>query len=107
MIGGVGLPYAYGEFTKKDAPGAPPYICFLYPSRGDFAADDANYAHITALVIELYTDAVDFALEAAVEAALAANGLPYAVAREFIESEKMHQTTYTTEVLLEDARTDE
>lgn len=103
MIGDIGLPCAYNQF--KDRPGqhpeGPPFICFFYPSRDDFEADDINYARITELVIELYSDNVDFALEARVEAALDAAELPYAMERRTIEAERMHQTIYTTEVYLD------
>lgn len=97
MIAGIGKPNAYDHFEK---PQEPPYICFLYPNSDDFMADDCNYASITPLVIELYTDNVDFTLEAAVENALATAGLPYVRSREWIDSERMYQTTYETEVLL-------
>ncbi|MBR7187093.1 MAG: hypothetical protein IKD53_00910 [Clostridia bacterium] len=100
MIGGIGLPYAYDHFDDRDGahPQGPPFICFMYPNDDDLQADNINYAHITALVIELYTDNVDFDLEGAVEAALTANALPYAKAETYIDGERMYQTTYTTEV---------
>lgn len=102
MIAGVGLPYAYDHFTTQDGanPQGPPFICFFYPNNDDFIADNINYAPITALVIELYTDNVDFDKEAAIEAALTSAGLPYAKSQAYIESEKMYQTTYNTEVHL-------
>lgn len=106
MIAGVGLPYAYDHFDENDAdrPDGPPFICFLYPGRDDFMADDANYSRITELVIELYTDNADFTLEESVEAALTAAGLPFGKSGPtHIESERMFQTTYTTEVLLTNA----
>lgn len=99
MIAGIGLPYAYDHFSKDDAQ-SPPFICFLYPNSDDFLADNINYARITALVIELYTDEVDFDLEAAVESTLIAAELPYTKVQTYIDSEKMYQTSYNTEVLL-------
>ena len=103
MIEDVGLPFAYDHFTKHEAP-APPYICFLYPGRDDFAADDANYARITALQIELYADAPDFTHEETLEAALTAAGLVYEKSGPgYIDEEKIYMTTYTTEVLLTNA----
>jgi len=102
MIAGVGLPYAYDHFDKKDGenPQGPPFICFLYPQNDDFKADNINYARITALVIELYTDNVDFEKEEAIESALNANELPYTKTQVYIDGEKMYQTTYNTEVYL-------
>lgn len=102
MIAGIGLPYAYDHFSDADGahPQGPPFICFLYPNSNDLFADNINYAQITALTIELYTDEVDFALEGAVEAALTAAELPYAKYQTYIDSERMYQTSYNTEVYL-------
>lgn len=104
MIGIVGLPYAFDHFDEHDAnrPSGPPFICFLYPDRDDMYADDVNYARITILVIELYTDNVDFTLEGTLETVLNAAGLPFSQDRKWISSENMYKTTYTTEVLLTD-----
>lgn len=104
MIEAVGLPFAYDHFTKGEAPSGPPYICFLYPGRDDFAADDANYARVTALQIELYAREPDFTHEETLEAALTAAGLAYEKSGPgYIDEEKMYMTTYTTEVLLTNA----
>ncbi len=102
MIAGIGLPYAYDHFSDADGehPQGPPFICFLYPGNDDFIADNINYAKITALVIELYTDNVDFDLEESVEDALTANELPYTKDQVYLDDERMYQTTYTTEVYL-------
>lgn len=101
MIEGIGLPFAYDHFGDQDGehPQGPPFICFLY-DRDDFIADGVNYQPIAALAIELYTDNVDFDLEARVEAALTAAGLPFSMDRAYIRGERMYLTTYNTEVLL-------
>lgn len=100
MIASVGLPYAYDHFSKAEAPGSPPFICFLYPESEEFNSDNIVYAEITPLVIELYTDNVRFDLEKSVEAALTAAELPYTCERHYIDGERMYQTSYSTEVLL-------
>lgn len=102
MIAGIGYPYAYYQFTQATAK-EPPFICFYYPGRDDFLADDTNYQHITELVIELYisfSDNKDFTAEAAVESALEAAGLVYEKDESYIDSERMYMVTYTTEVLI-------
>jgi len=106
MIESIGVPYAFDHFGEKDGehPQGPPFICFLYTDRDDFHADGVNYVHIVQLSIELYTDEPDFELEAAVEAALTAAELTFERSEQvFIDSERMYQTTYNTEVLLTDA----
>ena len=99
LIDGIGYPYAYYQFEKETAK-EPPFICFYYPGRDDFLADDSNYAQITELTIELYTDNKDFAAEAAVESALEAAEIVYEKDETYIESERMYMITYTTEVLI-------
>ena len=98
MIESVGVPYAYYQFPEGTEQ-APPFICFYYPRSDDFYADSANYKKISELTVELYTDVRDFALEAALEQALEACGLSYTWEETFIDSEKMHLTVYTTEVI--------
>lgn len=102
MVESVGLPYCYYQFdTGPNNPPPPlPFLCFFYPNSDDAMADNANYARINALVIELYTDKRDFDLESRVEAVLIAHGLPYSWAASYIDSEHMHLTTYNTEVLI-------
>ena len=99
LIDGIGYPYAYYQFEKETAK-EPPFICFYYPGRDDMLADNTNYAQITELVIELYTDDKDFAAEAAVEAALEAAEIVYEKDESHIGSERMYMITYTTEVLI-------
>ena len=103
MIAGIGLPNAFGHFVDEDGerPQGPPYIYFSYSDRADFHADGINYVKIAELTIELCTVAPDFVMQNAIEAALDAAEIPYAMDRQAIESERMIQTTYTTEVYLD------
>lgn len=108
MIAGVGLPYAYDHFKADESPGGPPFICFMYTDDDDFLADDTNYQRITGLTVEMYTDEPDFTLEAAVESALTGAGLVYARSGpEYIQNERMYQTTYETSVVLTEAEVTE
>ncbi len=101
MIAGIGLPYAYDHFEEGEAVD-PPFICFMYPGRDDFHADGVNYAKITELRIELYTDNKDFDLEEAVEAALESADIGYSkLGPTYISSERMYVTTYEMSVMLD------
>ena len=97
MIESIGLPYAYYQFPGTQEP---PFICFYYPGRDDFVADNSNYAPITELVIELYTNNKDFTAEGAVESALEAAEIVYEKDESYIDTEKLYMITYTTEVLI-------
>ena len=100
LIASVGIPYAYHQFAD-DTGQQPPFICFFYGNSNDLAADDTNYARIERLYIELYTDEKDFALEKTIETLLNANNLVFAKEQTYIDTERMHETIYTTEVILE------
>lgn len=99
MIASVGLPNAYYQFPDGTQQ-APPFICFYFPGNDDFLADDTNYQKINELVVELYTDNKEFALEASVEAALTSAGLVYDREETYIGSERMYQISYTMEVVI-------
>lgn len=99
MIQAVGVPCVYHHF-KKGTGKEPPFICFYFDGDNDFLADDSNYVQINTLIIELYTDAKEFALERTLESVLSQNGLVWAKTEAYIESEKMYMETYTTEVLI-------
>lgn len=99
MISDIGIPCAYYQFPD-DSGQQPPFICFYYPRSDDFEADDKNYQCINELTIELYTDTKDFDLEDAVKAALEAKGLVWSWDETEIESERMHMTTFYTEVII-------
>lgn len=99
MIRSIGIPFAYYQFPN-DTPQSPPFICFFYPDNNDVIADNTNYAKIERLVIELYTDDKDFSLEQEIEAVLNANGLVFSRDEEFLDSERMHETIYETNVII-------
>lgn len=98
MIGEVGLPYAYYQFPETGQ--QPPFICWYIEGINDLYADNINYQGIGQLTVELYTDAKDFALETVVEQLFTAHDLSYAKDGTFIDSERMHETIYTTEVII-------
>lgn len=99
MVESIGVPFAYYQFPEGTEQ-ACPFVCFYFTGSNDLAADNTNYQRIRPLIIELYTDNKDFALEATVEAVLNQNGLVYARDEAFIDSEKMNMVTYTTEIII-------
>lgn len=98
----IGLSTAYYEFpsgTEQE----PPFLCWLFPDSNDVIADDCNYQKVERCVFELYTPYKDFDLEATVEAALQAADIVYQRDETFLDSERMHQTNYTFEVIITEA----
>lgn len=101
LVGSIGLPYAYYEFPDGTEQ-APPFVCFLLEGSDDLAADNVNYQKIRRVIIELYTDEKDFALEQTVENVLTANGIYYARDEAYIDAEHMNQVTYEFDVVITD-----
>jgi len=93
------IPTAYYQFPD-DTPQQPPFICFFYSNSNDVLADNTNYQKIEHLIVELYTDNKDFTLEAAVEAVLSSNGLVYTRDEEYLDSERMQEVIYETDVII-------
>ena len=99
MVASIGVPYAYYQFPENTSL-QPPFICFLFDTSNDFAADNTNYQRIRQLVVELYTDNKDFALEQAVETVLNQNGLVYSREETYLDSEHMNMVTFMTEIVI-------
>lgn len=99
MLGTLNIPTAYDHFTNKTAQ-KPPFLVFFYDGIADVYADNANYQRIVTLNVELYTDNKDFSLESSLESVLASNGLTYIKEEAYIDSEKMYQISYESEVLI-------
>lgn len=99
MIESIGLPYAYYQFPDGTAQ-ALPFVVFFFSGSDDLYADQQNYQKISTLNIELYTKNKDFALDSKVEDILNDNGLTYYKEENYIDSEKMWQTAYECDVIL-------
>ena len=99
MVAEIGVPYEYYQFPKGTAQSCP-FVCFYFTGSADFLADNVNYVPIRPLVIELYTDAKDFAMEATVEAVLNSHGLVFERSEAYIEVERMNMVSYVTTVVI-------
>lgn len=106
LAASVGIPSAYYQFPNNTAL-APPFLCFVITGSADLYADGANYQRIDAVQFELYTDEKDFTLEAQTEAALTGAGISWAKDEGFLDSEKMHMTTYRFEVVITEVKNGE
>lgn len=99
LLASIGLPTAYDHFEVGNA-ADPPFICFYFEGSDDIAADNTNFQRIRPLTVELYTDNKDFALEERVEAALNGAGLVYSRSETYIDSERMYEVVYTTDIII-------
>ena len=99
LVENFNLPYSYYQF-KDNTGQEPPFVVFYYPGIDDLYADGINYQRITQLTIELYTDEKDFENEFVIEETLTEYGLSYDKTEVYIDDEKMHETIYTMEVVI-------
>lgn len=97
MISSIGYPYRYSHFSETPSP---PYVVFYYPSETDPYADNSNYINKRQLFVELFTKKKDESAEAAVESALKGKGLSWYKQTDFLNDEKLFQTTYEMEVII-------
>lgn len=102
MIESAGFPYAYYQFPEGTAQ-APPFVVFFYSEIDDVYADNSNYQRIEQLNIELYTSEKDFTAEATLENVLKNNGFSYHKYESYVDSEKMYQIAYETQVLIDES----
>lgn len=103
MIESIGLPYAYHQFPIPDSGEdgqQPPFICWFFDGIDDVYADNSNYQKIVTLIIEFYSDEKDFETEAMIECSLKNAGFSYGMDEDYIDSERMHETIYTMEVVI-------
>ena len=99
LAASFGIPSAYYQFEDGTVT-APPFLCFIFPNSTDFYADGENYQKVEKCTFELYTDYKDFTLESTVEDGLKAAGLTYTRSETYIDSERMHLTTYDFDVVI-------
>lgn len=97
MVEETGFPSAYHHFAEGESPD-PPFIIFLFPGSDNFAADGTTYYKKNILHLELYTDQKDPELEETVEAIMDNHRLFYDKSEVWIESERLYEVLYETEV---------
>ena len=97
MLKKAGLPLAYDHFAEGESP-EPPFLIFLFPGSDNMFADNGGYFKISQLNMELYTDKKDPELEEKLEDILTAHEIPWEKSEVWIESEKMYEVLYQTEI---------
>mgnify|MGYP003486375034 FL=1 len=97
MLKEAGLPLAYDHFAEGESP-EPPFLIFLFPGSDNMFADNGVYFKISQLNMELYTDKKDPELEEKLEDILTAHEIPWEKSEVWIDSEKMYEVLYQTEI---------
>lgn len=97
MLEEAGLPLAYDHFAEGESPD-PPFLIFLTPDTDNLFADDTVYHKVLTLAVELYTDRKDPATEEKIERILDRHELPWQKTEVWIETEKMYETRYETQI---------
>ncbi len=99
MLESVGIPCAYYQF-ENDTGQQPPFICFYFGDSFDLIADNKNYCKVRRLIVELYTDEKDFALEETLENTLNDNDLAFTRYETPLDSERMYMVVFSTSVII-------
>lgn len=97
LIASFGFSCRYSHFSETPTP---PYVVYYYPSENDVKADNSNYANRRQLFVELFSDKKDFESESTIETALKSAGLSWYKSTDFLNDEKLFQTTYEMEVII-------
>ena len=97
MISKMGIPFAYDHFAEGESLD-PPFLCYLIPGSDNFAADGKVYHKVGQVLIELYTDSKDPAVEEKVTAVLDSHGIFYDQTETWIDSEKLYEVLFSFEI---------
>ena len=97
MMQEIGLPFSYHHFAEGESPN-PPFLLFLSPGENTFGADNLMYHSFKQLDIELYTDEKSPDTESRLEDILRQHHIFYNKSEVWIESERLYEVLYETEV---------
>ena len=97
MLTECNLPFAYDHFAEGESPD-PPFLVFLFPGTDNMFADNQVYYKVNELNIELYTDKKNPEIETQIEDILSTYEIAYEKTETWIESEKMYEVLYQTEI---------
>ena len=97
MMEEMELPFAYHHFAEGESP-APPFLIFLSSGEHTFSADNYMYHSFKRLDIELYTDKKSPEAEEHIEEILRQHRIFYNKTEAWIESERLYEVLYGTEV---------
>ena len=108
IVASIGLPYAYLQWHDDDPekPSGPPFVCFYYDNADPFFADGINFGDVVDLVIEHYSDEVDFETDDRIGWILNENGLTFEPDREYLSDQRMWRSVFRAGVIIDDSQED-
>lgn len=93
----TGLPSAYEHFSENENPPLP-FLIWWLDGENTFSADNYMYYSSLQLNISLYTDEKSTETEKHIEEVLKHHHIFYNKSEDWIESEKLYEILYETEV---------
>ncbi|GEM_PF-5505552 len=90
----------YANSFFKDGKKRSNFLIFYFSDSSDIYADGINYQEKCNLTIEYYSPAKDFKSEKTIKDFLKSKDLSYSYQNAYINSEKIHLTTFNMEVLI-------
>jgi hypothetical protein len=91
LLESIGMPVALNRFSETQKP---PYIVYFDVGSENFSADNVVYCEFINIDVELYTTHVNDALENQIKQLFTDNEIYYEWSRNWIEQEKIYQTTF-------------
>mgnify|MGYP003293064490 FL=1 len=93
ILSSLDIPVAYNHFNVETKL---PYICFLEDTSDNTFADNKVYYENSIIMIELYTEYKNMALENSLKTLLNNNEIPYEKTMEtYMDDERMYEVVYT------------
>ena len=88
------IPVKYRAFKVGEAPILPYVLFYKDDNQGTLKADNQNYAKVSNVTIELYSDEKDIVLEEQLESILDTNKIEYDTYESYLDTESMYEVAY-------------
>lgn len=94
LLEALEIPVKYRAFKVGEAPNLPYILFYKEDNQGTLKADNQNYAKVSDVTIELYSDEKDIVLEEQLESILDTNKIEYDTYESYLETESMYEVAY-------------
>ncbi|MBS7578456.1 MULTISPECIES: hypothetical protein [unclassified Enterococcus] len=94
LLNTIAIPVKYRAFKVGEAPSLPYVLFYVDSNEGTLKADNYNYAKVSNVTIELYSEEKDVELEEKLEAILDSNKIEYDTYESYLNTEDMYEVAY-------------
>ena len=94
LLDTMAIQVKYRAFKVGEAPNLPYILFYKEDNQGTLKADNQNYAKVSNVTIELYSDEKDIELEEQLESILDTNEIEYDTYESYLDTESMYEVAY-------------